>query len=373
MIRINIVGDFFSSSLSGLQFGNHLKCRLRDGDANVINLEGPIRGVEGTPIIKSGPNIIQDVNVTEFLKRKGFNIFSLANNHSMDYGEGALRNTINSLSDVLVLGAGTFKDAYSLKVFEIENKRIGFLAVTQYEFGVLDDDTDIHKIGTAWMSHPCVDEKIVDAKKYCDFLVVLPHAGLEYFSLPLPEVRTLYRHFVTMGADAVIATHPHVPQPWEIYRNKPIAYSLGNFCFDEESNMPLWNIGLMAFLQISDSGKVCMKILQLHFDRKNRIVELHDNPSINSQLHADMQTFNDEKLYMRIVNEHCISMESHYKMLLELSGYNIFTVRHCLGYLKRRILNKVFVTNDSHFINCVRCETHRWVLSRIFELKNNQI
>lgn len=75
-----------------------------------------------------------------------------------------------------------------------------------------------------------------------------------------------------MGADAVIAGHPHVPQPWEVYNRKPIAYSLGNFFFDEECDKPLWNIGLMATLSL-DEGEVCLHIHPLHFDTGTRFVD----------------------------------------------------------------------------------------------------
>lgn len=370
MLNINIVGDFFSPKLNGLEFCDALNEKLDNADLNVVNFEGPINTNKSVPICKSGPNISQDPVAPVFLKEHGFTLFSLANNHSMDYGEQALDATIDCLNEDCIVGAGLWHEAYKIKTLEIRGKKIGFLAITQYEFGVLDDTAFCdNKKGAAWVGHPCVDKLIVGSKQQCDYLVVLPHAGLEYFTLPLPELKTLYRHFVDMGADAVIGGHPHVPQPWEVYNNKPIAYSLGNFYFDEECDKPLWNVGLMASL-LFDNGEVHLRMYPLCFDRNERTVEFANDSCIDSIIAESNKLFSNESAYVEAVNNHCLSMQSYYDMLLEMSGYSKFSIKHSLGYIKRKLLGKVPTTDNSHFINCVRCEPHRWVLSRIYELNN---
>ena len=370
LLNINIVGDFFSPKLNGLEFSDALNEKLKHADLNVVNFEGPINTNKSVPICKSGPNISQDPDAPVFLKEHGFKLFSLANNHSMDYGVQALDATIKCLNEECIVGAGLWDEAYKVKILEIKGKKIGFLAITQFEFGVLDDIAFCeNKKGAAWMEHPCVDKLIVDSKQQCDYLIVLPHAGLEHFTLPLPELRTLYRHFVDMGADAVIGGHPHVPQPWETYKKKPIVYSLGNFCFDRESKKPLWSIGLLANLTFDDY-EVNLQIYPLHFDRNSRTVEIINDANINSILDESNELFSNKSAYVEAVNNHCLSMQSYYDMLLEMSGYSKFSIKHCLGYIKRKLLGKVPTTDHSHFINCVRCEPHRWVLSRIYELNN---
>ncbi len=371
MIKVNIVGDFFSPSLSGLRFGDELQKQLDDADFNVVNFEGPVHISSSDPMKKSGPNISQDIKSIDFLKSNNFNIFSLANNHTMDYGEKALEATMSSLSDETIVGAGTWDEAYQVRVVEMKGQKIGFLAITQYEFGILDDITFCkNRKGAAWMGHPDIDKLIVSSKQYCDYLIVLPHAGLEYFTLPLPEIRTLYRHFIDMGADAVIAGHPHVPQPWEIYRKKTIVYSLGNFCFDEECDKPLWRDGLVSTLQFKED-QVVMNLSVVHFDAERRIVDTCHDAAVYKFLEADKKIFDDEKAYMDAVDAHCLSMQPYYEMLLEMGGYSHLSFKHCLGYLKRWILRKQPQPSTSHFINCVRCESHRWVLSRIYDLNNN--
>ena len=61
------------------------------------------------------------------------------------------------------------------------------------------------------------------------------HDGIEYIDIPLPEQRERYRDFVDYGADGVFVHHPHVPQGWEVYKGRPIFYSLGNFFFNSKN------------------------------------------------------------------------------------------------------------------------------------------
>ena len=104
-----------------------------------------------------------------------------------------------------------------------------------------------------------VNHIIVEAKKQIDYLFILPHDGIEYVDVPLPETIARYRDFIDYGADGVIGTHPHCPQGWESYKGKPIFYSLGNFLFNSKegydyraTNRPHWYEGLCVTLSIVD-------------------------------------------------------------------------------------------------------------------------
>lgn len=102
MVKINIVGDFYSYKINGIAFSNELQQQINNADLNVINFEGPISIKGKKAIRKSGPNISQDPDVPVFLKKHGFKLFSLANNHSMDFGGQALDATINCLKEEIV-------------------------------------------------------------------------------------------------------------------------------------------------------------------------------------------------------------------------------------------------------------------------------
>lgn len=371
-LKINIVGDFCSKNVSNLKFGRKLDLRLKEGNLNVVNFEAPISIPKCNPSHKSGPHLSQSVESPSFLEKNGFNVISLANNHILDYGEEAAKATIKAFNSSTILGIGNFHDAYEARYLDVHGIRIGLIAIVQCEFGVHVDESFKNELGVAWMCHPYVDEQIIKARKECDYLIVIPHAGLELFDLPLPELKSLYRHFIDMGADAVIGGHPHVPQCWEIYKEHPIVYSLGNFCFDDNCIDKLWYFGLIAELICKD-GHVSLIVELIHYDAKNSIVELSNNAEILVHIEKVNKLFKNEEKYLETVNKHCIEMLSTYRELNEMSGYfkpnfkKMF--RLILSILKRKILKfPELAFDESHYINNIRCEPHRWVQSRIFEL-----
>ena len=68
------------------------------------------------------------------------------------------------------------------------------------------------------MCHPKVSSIIQTLKVNVDFLFLIVHAGVEYMDIPIPEIRNLYKSYIDLGADAIIASHPHVPQGYEEYK-----------------------------------------------------------------------------------------------------------------------------------------------------------
>jgi poly-gamma-glutamate synthesis protein (capsule biosynthesis protein) len=81
-------------------------------------------------------------------------------------------------------------------------------------------------------------DEITQAKKSGSFVVVYPHWGEEYkLSVTKTQVDTAHK-FIDVGADLIIGSHPHVIEPIEVYKNKAIFYSLGNFIFDQSNTGP---------------------------------------------------------------------------------------------------------------------------------------
>lgn len=376
MVTVNVLGDFCVRLLDGLAIGDSLQSILDSGDLNIVNFEAPIQTPNSPPNLKSGPSLYQDVEAPYFLKEHKFNIFTLANNHIMDFGKNAVLETKKAFEGTSTLGCGQWDEAYKYQVIEVEGLRIGVLALTQYEFGVLAEKLD-EDFGTAWLCHPCVDEIILDAKQCCDYLILLPHAGLEHFDYPLPELCTLYRHFINIGVDAVIGNHPHVPQSWEYYKGCPIVYSLGNFVFDSlPPQNKWWYYGLMAQLRINPNEKIVAEVHQVTFDKNKRIVDTCNDEKLKNHLDTINQVFMDTDSYIREVNKRCLSLEFLYDYQFECSGYIRPNIRKYSKAIWNRLKEKTFRRadneyNPAHYINNLRCEPHRWVMSRIFELKYN--
>jgi len=178
----------------------------------------------------------------------GFDILSLANNHMFDYQRIALEDTMRILEEnnIDYVGAGfNKKEAFSLKIREIKNTKIGFLAYTN--LGPENWKADEKNPGVAWISENDIGEVveyIKKAKEKVDVLIVSLHAGEEYAENPTNFQISFAQDCINNGADLVVGHHPHVVQTIEKYPPLPkasdgqsnngwIAYSLGNFIFDQ--------------------------------------------------------------------------------------------------------------------------------------------
>lgn len=375
MLRISIVGDVRIDN-EHLLLGEELRNELQNSDVNVMNYEAPVKASNYTLLQKSGPRLSQNEQVIDALVQSGFNVMSLSNNHAMDYGEESLLHTKELLEkhNCLTLGAGSWEDAYQIKYIEKQGVRIGFIAVTQHEFGVLDEEYDgKDQVGTAWMLHPCVDELILEGKKRCDYLFILPHAGVENEHYPLPELRTLYRHWINMGADGVFASHPHTPQGWEMYHDKPICYSLGNFCFENLSLTlpPYWDFGLVAQVSLQE-GRVDTSLKFVRFDQEKYIIEITKEEAFLQHMDEINSVIKNEQLYIEKVNEYCNRLANYYDLAFAKGGYYKYATKKFSVQLVKQIMGIRYKGNLNHALNNIRCEAHRWAIIRAWENKINK-
>ena len=208
---------------------------LKKSDILFANLEGSIsdRGIKVGSIysFRFKPEAVDG------LVYAGFDILSLANNHMLDYQRTALEDTMDILKEnnIDYIGAGFNKEeAFSLKIKEVKNTKIGFLAYTN--LGPENWKVGEKNSGMAWINENNISEIVKDikkAKERVDVLVVSLHAGEEYKKNPTPFQISFARSCINNGADLVVGHHPHVVQGIEKYNNAWIVYSLGNFVFDQ--------------------------------------------------------------------------------------------------------------------------------------------
>ena len=257
-LRLFFAGDFCSTpSTSRISISDELKDLIQSCDLKVVNFEVPLRpGVQLPP--QKRKRFYQNDDAPGFLSGLGFNLFSLANNHTFDWGLEGFIKTKSALGEES-FGSGTYDEAYRIKVIETHGFKIGFMALSFAAYtGVFDDVTNHEGLGCAYINDLRVNHDIIEAKKHLDYLFILPHDGIEYIDIPLPETIARYRDFIDYGADGVIASHPHCPQGWEEYRGKPIFYSLGNFLFNSKANysfrsdLPHWYEGLCVVMTIEN-------------------------------------------------------------------------------------------------------------------------
>lgn len=362
-----VCGDFRAANPSIIRFDNDVAELIHGADICVCNFEAPVYVEKAEPLKKSGPSLDQSTDAPAFLKEHGFNVIVLANNHIMDYGMEGCAATIKAFSDVVTVGAGEAKDAFRVRFVEVNGRKIGFISLVQNEFGTVEDKRDT-SYGAAWVCSMDVPEIIKEAKTQCDYLLVLPHAGVEHTAAPLPEWRKLYKRFVDWGADAVIASHPHCPQGWETYQGKPIYYSLGDFYFDELTYDDLWYKSLMVELNVEDSVEI--KEHFLCFDDKTGEVSMDKSMRIHDYIDYANHLLQNETDYDNYIGDMCAKRWTGIKYGI-LRGVCGVSLKMKLKYIIR-LLGCMLLGNkdEMYLLNSLQCESHRWVIEHYLR-KNN--
>lgn len=204
-------------------------------DVAFANLESQLSDQKGRTEGSSNLVFTGPPQGADALAGAGFDVVSTANNHAWDFGERAMRETIENLRRVGIAHAGTGVDldaAYRPAIVERDGWKVAFVAVTTI-FNTKFDESPARAF-VAWGDTARVAASIAAARAAgADLVFVSHHAGIEYSATPTPESVALARAWIDAGADGVIGHHPHVPQGVEWYRGRPIFYSLGNFLFKQ--------------------------------------------------------------------------------------------------------------------------------------------
>jgi poly-gamma-glutamate synthesis protein (capsule biosynthesis protein) len=172
----------------------------------------------------------------------GIDIVALGNNHAMDYGVSGLDQMKKELNrrSLLHTGAGDRDSAYRAAVYTSKRARVGMVSALAFmtrQAQAKCSPASSTEAGVATLSFGGVIGSsarselarwVANERRKCDLLVVGVHWGIEKQTLPTPYQVALGRALVDAGADVVWGHHPHVLQGAELYRGKPIFYSLGN-------------------------------------------------------------------------------------------------------------------------------------------------
>ncbi len=217
--------------------------KLQKADLVFGNLEGPIsnKGQDLRKIysFRMSPEAISG------LKFAGFGILSIANNHIGDWGKEAFNDTLSNLENagIIPIGAGrNYKEAYQAKILEIKGIKIAFLAFSDF---LSYPEAKENEAGIAVANSDKIKLAIKEAKEKADLIVVSFHFGEEYQKIASFRQEELAQLAIDGGADLVIGHHPHVVQSLKESKSKYIAYSLGNFVFDQGFSQETMEGGLL--------------------------------------------------------------------------------------------------------------------------------
>ncbi len=206
---------------------------LEGFDLTVGNLECVVSAL-GEPVPNKPYHFRADPKSFARLNAAGFDIVSLANNHSGDYGRAAFTDMLAQLPayGLTPVGGGlTLTAAHAPVLRTVRSTTVGFLAYC--EIAPTSFAATRTSPGHAWLDPALMRSDIASLRPHVDFLIVFMHWGIEYQHTESGHQQALARSAIEAGADFVVGSHPHVIQPFETYAGRPIVYSLGNFVFDE--------------------------------------------------------------------------------------------------------------------------------------------
>lgn len=173
-----------------------------------------------------------DVEALPVMRAAGVEVANLGNNHSRDWGEAAMLDTIENVeaAGIAAVGVGaTAADAHRPAIFDVKGWRIavlGFGGVVPSRAWIATEDhpgmADGDNIETMVAA-------VEAAAREADLVFVSIHWGVEGDTRPRPEDVERAEAMIDAGADGIFGHHPHRLQPLEFYKGRPIAWSLGNF------------------------------------------------------------------------------------------------------------------------------------------------
>ncbi len=214
---------------------------MRSADVMVINNEFPYSD-GGTPTEGKTFTFHAASSSAQYLNQMGADVVTLANNHTYDYGEQGLLNTLSAIDNVGVvrIGAGTNIEEASHPVYYTAGNGIKVAIIAATEIERLDNPDTKGATDTSPGVFRCLDitrlqQRIREAKNTGAFVIVYIHWGTEsqeeidwWQQKQGPEI-------AEAGADLIVGAHPHVLQKIDYINGIPVIYSLGNYLFNSKT------------------------------------------------------------------------------------------------------------------------------------------
>ncbi|MDL5047136.1 CapA family protein [Oscillatoria amoena NRMC-F 0135] len=232
-----MMGSSYPEPVLPINNGRHLmedvEAILSDADVTTGNLEGVLLDEGGTPKTCRNPNVCyvfkSPTRYVQNLVTAGFDVMSLANNHAGDFGEAGRKSSMKTLEEAGILYAGQLQQKFV--TFEKNGTRFSFVAFAPNSNCV------------PLLDIPGAQALVAHLDSLVDIVIVSFHGGAEgpqhqqvtrqteiFHGEDRGNVWAFAHAVIDAGADVVFGHGPHVTRAVEVYRNRFIAYSLGNFC-----------------------------------------------------------------------------------------------------------------------------------------------
>ena len=361
-ININIGGDFVLTNEvhKNIRIGQELKELFDEADLNILNLECPVTN-SSQKAEKTGPHLKGSENaISRILHKLNVGLVTLANNHVMDFGEKGLHDTIEfcDREGVAQIGAGaTLTDASKVYRVNIKGKKIAVLNFAQNEWSIAEED----RAGANPIDLIDNSRQIREEKNISDVIIVIIHAGHEYYNLPSPDMVKRNRFYAECGASIVIGHHSHCISGHEIHCGVPIVYGLGNFLFTEQSRFDDWYTGLVLKLTISNFQSLGFELIPVGQAKENYDLTLLQNDerfAVLGRVERYGFVIANEKLLKSNWEGFLDKKAKKYFQVLSVAG--VFKNRYIKGLVSKLNLSKYLFNKRmlKSWLNIMRCEAH---------------
>ncbi|CCB87111.1 putative uncharacterized protein [Parachlamydia acanthamoebae UV-7] len=313
-MRIALMGDVMLGRLvnrvlkhrdPAYPWGNTLSI-LQNADLRICNLECVLSDI-GNPW-STTPKVFHfrsDEKNIKTLQVANINIASIANNHVLDYEYEALQRMLNILDEQGILHTGSGKnlsEAAKAIFCQIKGQKIALIAFTDNEPdwaaqenkpGIFYVPTDIHDRRMQNLL-----KYIEDVRKEADFLIISAHWGSNWGYYPPREHALIGHAMIDVGADLIFGHSGHVFRGIEIYKNRPIIYSAGDFIDD------------YAVDEIEKNDESFIFVLEKERDSSLR---LYLYPICIDQFQANLASLNRQEAILSQMKNLCKDLGSDFK------------------------------------------------------------
>lgn len=242
---------------------------LRRADLALANIESPVLpepaqfGVNGRLTFRAAPEDLTTLDAA------GFDVLSFANNHALNFGTHGLRETLAHVGRTRMRAVGIGLEqaqADAPAVVEIDGVRVAVLGRTTWLNGRMQPGKHVaisYVSDREMQARLAADVRAVRASNVADVVIVFIHWGREGSARAGNHQRWTARDMIDAGAHLVIGHHPHVVQEIERHGDGLIAYSLGNFLFDNGHMNQRRTVIIEAAIAVED-GRVRVDDVVLH-------------------------------------------------------------------------------------------------------------
>ena len=281
VVKSVIAGDFCpreanseDTAMRAEEIVAEVKPYFAEADLTFLQWECTVTSRE-TPIIKCGPNHRCFAPATAVAKALNVDGVLLANNHTGDYDDGGVEDTLNAFRSLQITTAGAGMDqaeAEKTVTFEKNGLKIALINAAEHEFGIARGE----RPGSAGLDLIRISTEIRARKQDHDIVLVALHGGHEHYAFPSPRLKKMCRFFADCGADAVFNCHSHCPVGFEVYNSVPIVYSPGNFYFPPRpTSCGAWFIGYIPKFHFDKEGAFALEILP-YYNYKSRVALMNE-------------------------------------------------------------------------------------------------